>query len=131
MSQINITREHGLGRKKVSEILDSMAEGLASQYGATYEKIGDKIKFKGPGVEGFFENLDDGVRIVADLGFFMRPFKSTFEKQIHETLDRLIEENTVQNSEKSEKKVKLSDKNKKIESEDAGPAKKPRDKGKK
>jgi len=48
MSQINVAKEHRVGKNKVREILGSIIEGLAKEYGASYVIEGDKISFKGP-----------------------------------------------------------------------------------
>lgn len=67
-----------------------------------------KFHSKVRGVAGFFENLEHEIRVVADLGFLMRPFKSTFEKQIHDRIDSLIFAKEEKNKLEKEKKHKPS-----------------------
>lgn len=64
-----------------------------------------KFHSKVRGVAGFFENLEHEIRVVADLGFLMRPFKSTFEKQIHDRIDSLIFAKEEKNKLEKEKKT--------------------------
>ena len=90
MSHIDITREHGVALKKGQKMLTAMADKLAEEYGATYEKTEEGLNFKGPGMEGSVVVDPKIIRIQASLGFLLRPMRSMIEKQIQAYLDEAL-----------------------------------------
>ena len=90
MSNINIIKPHHFGLDKGMEVMMTLAEDLAKQYGAEYVVRGSQVAFRATGIEGLVSLSDHDIQIEAKLGFLMSALKGTIENQIHHKIDEIL-----------------------------------------
>jgi putative polyhydroxyalkanoate system protein len=92
MSHINIRRAHSLDRDKLRRLAEEMAVHLDNKFGLKYHWKEDTLYFERSGVSGHIQVEPSALQIQARLGFLLSPFKSRFEREIHDYMDRLFEQ---------------------------------------
>lgn len=90
MADIDIRRTHALPLKKAREAASRFAEQLDEKFDLKSEWEGDTLHFSRTGVKGTLTLAKNEVAIDAKLGLLLSAFKSSFEKHIHDNLDRVF-----------------------------------------
>lgn len=93
MSRIEIDRPHKLTMKKAKAAADRAGKALSEEFGLRLAWRDERVlDFQRTGVTGRLELTKGNVRIVAELGFLLLPFRSRIEQAIHRHLDSLFGE---------------------------------------
>lgn len=87
MRSIDITRAHSLTHAQALDLVQAIADDIAEQYGASYEWVGEVLRFERSGIKGAVHILPKQVHIRAELGFLLAPLRSTIEAHIIQFLD--------------------------------------------
>jgi putative polyhydroxyalkanoate system protein len=88
MATIVIARPHTPGAAGVRTLIDELAEGLHRQYGLERRWQGDVLQLSGNGVNGAITVGAASVRVTAELGFLLRPWRGKIEQDIRARLER-------------------------------------------
>lgn len=87
MSRIHIERSHELGIERAKSEIESIAQGLQSEIGASYQWEGDRLLLHRQGASGTVEVAPDRIILDIHLGLLLRPLKGSIERIISERLD--------------------------------------------
>ncbi len=87
MSEISISRPHGLTLKKARTAAENVAAELAEEFTIEYEWDGNTLNFHRSGITGTMSVDKKTVQINAKLSFLLRPIKSKIEREIHRFFD--------------------------------------------
>lgn len=87
MSEIHITRHHGLSHKKARAAAERVAEELSAEFNLQWEWNGDVLHFHRSGVDGQLAVGKKEIEIRARLGFLLSAFRSGIEEEIHKFCD--------------------------------------------
>lgn len=87
MSEIVISRDHGLTHKKAREAAERIAAELAEEFDIAYEWCGDRLDFSRTGVRGSITVAKKHVEIRAKLGLVLMVLRSKIEHEIHRFCD--------------------------------------------
>lgn len=87
MRSIDITRPHALTHAQALDLVQDIADDIAEQYAASYQWVGDVLRFERPGIKGAVHILPKQVHIRAELGFLMTPLRGMIEAHIINFLD--------------------------------------------
>lgn len=87
MSEIVVTRVHGLTLKKARASAEHIAAELAEEFDIDYEWDGNTLEFSRTGVSGSIVVTKKEVEIRARLGFLLMALRSRIESEIHRFLD--------------------------------------------
>jgi putative polyhydroxyalkanoate system protein len=90
MTDILITRTHGMTLKQAKAAAQEVADELAEQYEVESEWQGNTLNFRRTGVDGCLKVSAKQMTIEVKLGFLLAAFKSTFEQNINKRLDKLL-----------------------------------------
>ena len=90
MAEIDVRRTHALPHKKAREAASRFAEQLDEKFDLKSEWDGDILHFSRAGVKGTLALERNEVAIQAKLGLLLSAFKASFEKHIHDNLDRVF-----------------------------------------
>ena len=90
MADIRIVRTHSMSLKKARAAAETFAAQLEEKFELQSEWHGDTMHFERSGIKGTLRLARDEVTIEAKLGFLLSAFKSTFEGNINNNLDRLF-----------------------------------------
>jgi len=88
MAMIDIERTHNLDVAGIRTLIDDLAAGLHRQYGLDRRWQGDVLQLSGSGVDGAITIGERSVRVTAELGFLLRPWRGKIEQDIRARLDR-------------------------------------------
>ena len=89
MSQISITRAHGLSPKKARLAAEAVAADLQAEYGLQYAWDDDgTLSFQRAGISGQLTLERRQVTVQVRLGLLFLPFKASFEREIHDYFDQ-------------------------------------------
>ncbi len=88
MARIDITRRHDLDPERTRAVIRHIADSLEHKFGVTPRWDGDVLRFDRSGVNGFITASNGLVRISANLGLLLTPFKATVEAEIMRKLDQ-------------------------------------------
>lgn len=88
MATIDIERTHNLDVAGVRSLIDDLAAGLHRQYGLDHRWQGDVLQLCGNGVRGAITVDAHSVRVTAELGLLLRPWRGKIEQDIRARLDR-------------------------------------------
>ncbi|MBN8714748.1 MAG: polyhydroxyalkanoic acid system family protein [Xanthomonadales bacterium] len=88
MATIDIERTHHLDIAGVRTLIDDLAAGLHRQYGLDRHWQGDVLQLSGNGVSGAISIDARSVRVTAELGFLLRPWRRKIEQDIRTRLER-------------------------------------------
>ena len=110
MPDIRIHREHGLGLAKARKVAWAWAEQVESEYSmectVVEGKSSDTVEFTRSGVSGRLIVAGDHFDLEAKLGFLLGAFRGRIEKEIVETLDKLLSEGDTTAAKKAPAKKK-------------------------
>ena len=87
MSEIRVSRAHGLSLKKAKAAAERIAAELAEEFDITYGWEGDRLEFERQGVTGSIEVDKKHVEIHARLGLMLSMLRSRIEREIHRFCD--------------------------------------------
>lgn len=87
MSEIVVSRAHGLTLKKARAAAENIAADLADEFDIDYEWDGNTLDFSRTGVSGTIVVTKKDVEIRAKLGFLLLALRSRIEHEIHRFLD--------------------------------------------
>jgi len=90
MADIEVTRQHNLGRDEARRTAEEVAENLKERLKADYRWDGDHLRFKRSGAEGFLHVTDEVIEISVKLGIMFRPMRGLIEGKIVEFLDKRL-----------------------------------------
>lgn len=90
MSQIEIKKQHSLGKAGARKTAQKIADSLSREYNATCKWSGDDLSFNATGVKGKLHVSEDDVAINVNLGLMLRPLKSKIESSIVAQLDDIL-----------------------------------------
>lgn len=90
MTEIKVTRKHGLTVAQAKRIAQKAAEDLASEYELTSAWDGDTLRFTRSGVEGSMAVTPNEIRLGVKLGLMLKAFKGRIQKHIEHRLDELL-----------------------------------------
>jgi len=88
MATIDIECTHDRDVAGVRILIDDLATGLHQQYGLDRRWQGDVLQLSGNGVTGAISIGADSVRVTAELGFLLRPWRGKIEQDIRARLER-------------------------------------------
>jgi putative polyhydroxyalkanoate system protein len=92
MTDILITRKHGMTLKQAKAAAQEVADELAEQYEVESEWQGNTLNFRRTGIDGHLKVNARQMIIEVKLGFLLAAFKSTFEQNINKRLDKLFDQ---------------------------------------
>jgi putative polyhydroxyalkanoate system protein len=87
MSQIRITRIHGLTLKKARAAAERVAEELSDEFDIDYGWDGNTLEFQRSGAEGSISVDKKQIEINVRLGFLLTLMRSRIEGEIHRFCD--------------------------------------------
>lgn len=88
MSEILITRKHRLSAKKARAAAEHVALDLQKEFKLAYSWAEDgALHFEGSGVHGRLTLAKGEVTVQVALGFLLRPFRASLEREIHDYFD--------------------------------------------
>lgn len=88
MSDILITRKHRLSAKKARVAAEHVALDLQKEFKLEYAWGDDgALLFEGSGVHGRLTLAKGEVTVQVALGFLLRPFRASLEREIHDYFD--------------------------------------------
>lgn len=87
MAGIDITHPHSLPKAKARKAVEEVAAKLADRFGMSHAWDGDRLDFKGSGVDGSIHVAPKQVQVKAKLGFLLSTMQGTVEKEIRKVLD--------------------------------------------
>lgn len=90
MANINIRRQHHLGRDVARQKVEEIAKSLQSKLNAEWAWQGDQLTFQRSGASGSVEVGDDFVEFKVKLGLLLTPMKSSIESAIQEHVDQSL-----------------------------------------
>ncbi|MDJ0657498.1 MAG: polyhydroxyalkanoic acid system family protein [Xanthomonadales bacterium] len=90
MAIIEIQRAHSSGLSGARDAANNVAEDMRDSYGVNYEWDDDVLVFHHPAVKGQIEIFEEEIQIYAKLSFMFVPFRSSFERHIHQHLDEKL-----------------------------------------
>lgn len=88
MADIDILRPHALGIDGARRAAERVAERLRADYGVETEWQGNVLHVSGRGVDGQLDAQPEAVRVRAQLGLLVRPFRRQLVREIERELDR-------------------------------------------
>ena len=107
MSDINLVRSHSLSIAKAKALVQSAADGLATQYDFESKWHGNTLRFHRSGVDGQMLVTDSKIELNVTLGLLAKPFKGKFVDRIGRGLDKLLAE--TEPGDKTKKPAKKKD----------------------
>ncbi len=87
MSEILISRFHGMTLKKAKQAAERIAAQLAEDFDIDYAWEGDTLEFSRPGVTGTIAVDKKHVEIHAKLGLMLSMLRSRIEREVHQFCD--------------------------------------------
>lgn len=90
MSEIRLTRKHGLPLKEAKTVAQKAADELAQKYELESQWEGDTLHFSRSGVDGHMHVTSTEIDLTVKLGLLLRPFKAAFEQNIATNLAKLL-----------------------------------------
>lgn len=90
MSEINIERNHELGRVEARRRLLEMEEKLKERYGVKLSWNGDLAEVKGTGVTGSIDISEANIAIKLKLGLMVRPLAGKIREVMEKQLDKAL-----------------------------------------
>lgn len=90
MAEIDIRRRHALSDEQARASCEKLAGKLGRSYGLVCEWERDVMHFKGSGVSGHIELLEQEVQVCAKLGLLLRAMKPAIEQAIQRALDEIL-----------------------------------------
>ncbi|MEN8165984.1 MAG: polyhydroxyalkanoic acid system family protein [Pseudomonadota bacterium] len=90
MANINIKRQHSLGRTTARDRVQEIANSLQDKLKAKWSWDGDSLNFQRSGASGSVIVGDDFVEFKVKLGLLLSPMKGTIEDAIQQQLDRSL-----------------------------------------
>jgi putative polyhydroxyalkanoate system protein len=87
MSELHISRKHGLSLKKARAAAEHVAQELGDEFDIDHEWSGNVLTFHRSGISGTMTIDKAHVEIRAKVGFLLLPLKSRIEREIHRFCD--------------------------------------------
>jgi putative polyhydroxyalkanoate system protein len=87
MSEIVISRDHGMTLKKARQAAEHFAAELAEEFDIDYEWEGNRLAFSRTGVSGSITVAKKHVEIRAKLGLMLMFLRGKIESEIHRFCD--------------------------------------------
>jgi putative polyhydroxyalkanoate system protein len=87
---MRISRSHTLGLEEARTRLDGLADELGRELSLTYQWRGDKLEFRGRGVDGHIGVTHSSVDIAVKLGLALKLFETRIRSAIETALDHHI-----------------------------------------
>ena len=87
MSEIRVTRAHGVTLKRARKGAERIAEELGEEFGLDHEWDGNTLRFQRMGVSGHIEVGKKEVEICVKLGFLLIALRPRIEHEINRFCD--------------------------------------------
>lgn len=87
MSEIRLSRRHGLGLRKARAAVNRVARAIAEDFDVEYAWDGNVLEFERPGVHGYIEVEPDQVRVHVHLSFLLFAIKGRVAEEIERQLE--------------------------------------------
>lgn len=91
MSDIQLSKEHKLGKERCLELAKELAEKLESRLGGSSKVDGDKVYYSHMGAKGTLEAGECNIDIQVKLNMMARAFKPQIEQEIQRLFDKYID----------------------------------------
>lgn len=89
MADIEIRRDHALGREEAKRRVDVMMERLGEKYPISVAWVeDDRLSLKSTGVDGEVSVSDTAVDVTITLGFMAKMMRGTIEGEVERALER-------------------------------------------
>jgi len=90
VSDIEISREHQLGKADCMKLVKELAEKLESRLGGTSTVDGDKVHYSHMGAKGTLVAGECNIDVSVKLNMMTRAFKPKIEQEIVRLFDKYI-----------------------------------------
>ena len=90
MANINIRRQHTLGRSIARQKVEEIAHSLQDKLNAKWSWNGDSLNFQRSGASGSVDVGDDFVEFNVKLGMLLTPMKGAIENAIQEQVNKSL-----------------------------------------
>ena len=91
MSDIQISRQHQLGKDRCQELVKELANKLEHRFGGKCQFDGDTVHYHHMGAKGKLVASDDRIDVTVKLGLMTRAFKHKIESVINQACDDYID----------------------------------------
>lgn len=91
MSEIQISRQHQLGKERCQELVKELANKLEQRLGGSCQFDGDVVYYNHMGARGKLVASADRVDVTVKLGLMAMAFKPKIEKFINQACDDYID----------------------------------------
>lgn len=88
MAKIDIERPHRMGTAAARAMVEKVAAAMHEEFGVDSHWQGDVLEFSGSSVNGAITIGADTVRVTAQLGLLLSPFRGRIEQHICSKLDQ-------------------------------------------
>ena len=88
---MRIARNHNLGLDEAKNRINAAIGDLERQFSLTSDWQGDRLAFRGAGVDGQVDVSDSSVELQMTLGFALKLMEGSIRRAIEETLDEHID----------------------------------------
>ena len=92
MNNIQIKRQHNLGREQARDRVDKIAETLKNELMVNCTWKDDSLCFERIGATGRIDVSNDHVELNIQLGMFLLPLKGTIEQAILKRIDEVFDD---------------------------------------
>ena len=92
MAKISVSRRHNKPKTEVDELVEKLRSDLGQKYGLKSERNGDKVNFKGSGVDGVLEIEDNNVAINIKLGMMASMLSGKIESSLKSKLAQYLDD---------------------------------------
>ena len=90
MANINIRRQHNLGRSVARQKVEEIANSLQDKLNAKWSWDGDSLTFQRSGASGSVDVGDDFVEFKVKLGMLLTPMKGVIENAIQQQVEKSL-----------------------------------------
>ena len=87
MPSIDITRAHSRPLAEAKQLVQRVADHIASKFDVACAWDGNTLNFKRSGVDGQIRVSAKQVHVTAELGFLLMAIRGSVEREIHRYLD--------------------------------------------
>jgi putative polyhydroxyalkanoate system protein len=108
MTDIELTRKHGLGLAAARAAAEKMSDHLSKKFGLQGRWAGDTLHFERPGVTGSLAITERDLDLSITLGFLLKAMKGSIERAVNEELDKLFAKPAAKEKESAPKAKKAT-----------------------
>lgn len=88
MKNVNVRKDHSLGKDEARKRVAGIAESLCGKYGLQSSWSGDDLEISGSGVNGCIAVEDQAVEVNVKLGFALSMMEGTIRTSLEDAMDR-------------------------------------------